>query len=65
MTARASWWDRLNRKLVPYIGPPPLGPYNQAAEVHDKPCPLCGRQMAGHQFEHRDGRPTLMRCPTA
>ena len=27
MIAKAPWWDRLNRLLLPYIGPPPLGPY--------------------------------------
>jgi hypothetical protein len=63
MTARVPWWDRLNNRLRPYIGPPPLGPYDQAPEVHVKPCPLCGAAMAGHGFEHRVGKPTLMHCP--
>ncbi len=63
MSNTISWWDRLNNRLRPYIGPPPLGPYGQEPEVHDKGCPLCGKAMAGHEFEHRAGKPTLMRCP--
>jgi hypothetical protein len=63
MTSKAPWWERLNSALIPRIGPPPLGPYNQPPEVHTKPCPVCGQPMAGHTFEHRGNKPTLMHCP--
>lgn len=65
MSTKSPWWDRLNSLLRPHIGPPPLGPYNQPPAIHDKPCPLCGKPMAGHEFEHRgNNQPTLMHCPS-
>ncbi len=29
MKDRTPWWDRLNNLLLPYIGPPELGPYDE------------------------------------
>ena len=64
MTVRLPWWDRLNNLLRPYIGPPPLGPYDQAPEVHPTGCPICGMPMAEHVVERTDNRPTRLHCPT-
>lgn len=66
MTAKAAWWDRLNRTLFPYIGPPPLGPYGEAElpSTRAKPCPLCGHPMSEHEIERRENRPTSIHCPT-
>lgn len=64
MTAKKQpWWDRLNGALIPYLGPPPLGPYETEPAVHDKPCPLCGHAMPEHDMERTPGRPTRMHCP--
>jgi hypothetical protein len=65
MSKRVSWWDRLNGALVPYIGPPPLGPYNEAPlpATGPKPCPMCGMPMTDHDIERREGRPTQIHCP--
>lgn len=63
---KRAWWDRLNRFLFPYIGPPPLGPYNEEPlpPVEDKACPLCGKPMAEHSFERsQDHTATRMHCP--
>lgn len=67
MTKKGPWWDRLNRTLFPYIGPPPLGPYNQAPlpPTAGKPCPMCGMPMSDHEVERRDGRPTQLHCPVS
>ncbi|MCS5733993.1 hypothetical protein [Herbiconiux daphne] len=58
--------DRLNRRLLPWIGPPPLGPYD--VEVPTPPaarvCPLCGRPMDEHEID-RSGERTQLYCPTA
>jgi hypothetical protein len=62
------WWMRLNAMLFPYLGPPPLGPYNEAPlpPTAEKACPLCGQPMGLHTFERNDDqRPTLMRCPAS
>jgi hypothetical protein len=61
------WWDRLNRMLMPYIGPPELGPYDQAplAPTGPKPCPLCGEPMTAHEIERSGGNTaTRIHCPT-
>jgi hypothetical protein len=65
MTVKAPWWDRLNRALLPYIGPPPLGPYNEAPlpSTQAKACPLCGRAMSEHDVERRANFPTQLHCP--
>lgn len=66
MTDRQPWWDRLNRKLFPYLGPPPLGPYNEEPlpPTGPKPCPLCGQAMDLHEFERTAGNvATRLYCP--
>lgn len=65
MAAKRPWWDRLNRTLLPYIGPPPLGPYNETPlpPTEAKPCPMCGVAMSDHEIERRDNRPTKIHCP--
>ena len=65
MVAKAPWWDRLNRRLLPYLGPPPLGPYDEEPlpPTQAKACPLCGQAMADHDVERRADRPTQLHCP--
>ena len=66
MVAKVPWWDRLNRRLLPYLGPPPLGPYDEEPlpPTQAKACPLCGRAMADHDVERRADRPTQLHCPS-
>lgn len=55
--------DRLNAKLLPYIGPPPLGPYDdEPVAVAPPACPLCGKPMAEHEID-RSGERTQLHCP--
>lgn len=65
MVAKRPWWDQLNRRLLPYIGPPPLGPYNEEPlpPIQAKACPICGNLMADHDGERRTDRPTQLHCP--
>ena len=61
------FFNRLNRRLFPYLGPPPLGPYDQPepAPASVRACPLCGAPMSEHEFD-RSGeqtRATRMYCP--
>jgi len=64
---RVPWWDRLNFALYPYLGPPKLGPYDQAPlpDARLKPCPLCGVAMSEHDLDRGEGRPTYLRCPSS
>lgn len=57
--------ERLNAKLRPYIGAPPLGPYNEAPlpPSRTQACPICGVAMSEHEIERREGRPTKVHCP--
>jgi hypothetical protein len=67
-TARPSGFQRafdaLNAKLFPWLGPPPLGPYDQEPErpVAHQLCPLCGQAMALHEID-RSGERTQLYCP--
>lgn len=66
MREKLPWWDRLNGMLMPYIGPPELGPYGQAppAPTGPKPCPVCGAPMDEHEIERSGGNtPTRLHCP--
>lgn len=55
----------LNNTLRPYIGPPPLGPYNEEPlpPASASACPLCGRLMSEHIVD-RSGERTQLYCPT-
>ena len=48
---RATDW--LNDKLMPYIGPPALGPYDAESSepASSKPCPICLHPMKEHRAE--------------
>ncbi|HEY4225011.1 MAG TPA: hypothetical protein VGM70_04300 [Pseudolysinimonas sp.] len=70
MSERTKWWDRLNRGLLPYIGPPPLGPGPQGERPVDAAagvprCPLCGEPMSAHEIERTAdwSTPTRLHCP--
>lgn len=59
----AGFINRLNARLLPYIGPPPLGPYDDAPAPSRPPaCPLCGVAMAEHEIDRSFER-TQLRCP--
>jgi hypothetical protein len=59
----AGFIDRLNARLLPYIGPPPLGPYDEAPVPAKPPaCPLCGAAMSEHDID-RSGERTQLHCP--
>ena len=57
------FFNKLNRVLFPWLGPPPLGPYDEPV-VETKPalCPLCGQPMADHEID-RSGVKTQLYCP--
>ena len=59
---RASDW--LDGKLMPALGPPPLGPYSDTPtqDPLDATCPLCGSPMRDHEVEH-DGHHSYLHCP--
>jgi hypothetical protein len=66
--SKQPWWDRLNRMLMPYIGPPALGPYDEPPlpPTGPKPCPICGQRMDEHEIERGEGRTaTRILCPVA
>lgn len=58
---RAAEW--LDAKLLPVLGPPPLGPYDQEAPRTDAAtCPLCTRRIDEHTIERDHGHAFLV-CP--
>jgi hypothetical protein len=54
----------LDSRLLPILGPPPIGPFDEA----DAPtpaiavCPLCGIRMSLHRVE-REGAHAYLHCP--
>lgn len=55
----------LNGRLLPVIGPPPLGPYDDEVPALQRPvarCPLCGAPMTERDID-RSGERTMLRCP--
>lgn len=65
---RAGFAGWLNRTLLPWIGPPPLGPYTDVPEAEvlaaqqQAVCPLCGALMSLHEID-RSGERTQVRHP--
>jgi hypothetical protein len=60
-----SLYQRFNDRLFPWLGPPPLGPYDQPEPpaVATRACPLCGAAMSEHEVD-RSGERTQLYCPT-
>lgn len=59
----AGFIERLNARLLPYIGPPPLGPYDEEpVAARPAACPLCGAPMSEHDIDRSFER-TQLRCP--
>lgn len=60
---KEGFFNKLNRVLFPWLGPPPLGPYDEPAPATTPPlCPLCGKPMADHEID-RSGIKTQLYCP--
>lgn len=65
---RGSLTAWLNRTLLPWIGPPPLGPYTDVpdavvrAEKAQSVCPICGELMNRHTID-RSGERTMIDHP--
>jgi len=65
---RGNWAAWINRTLLPWIGPPPVGPYPVIveAEVEERKkaavCPICGQLMSRHEVD-RTGERTQIRHP--
>ena len=64
--------SRLNRTLLPWIGPPPLGPYTtetadqKQAERAEATCPMCGELMSRHEIDRSGERTQIYHpAPTA
>ncbi len=66
---KRSWWDRLNVKLYPYLGPAQLGVAGEAAPPvtrADRGCPLCGQPMSRHVIDRPGGNVAhRLHCPVA
>lgn len=66
---RGKWTAWINRTLLPWIGPPPMGPYPVIveAEVAERKahsvCPICGALMSLHEVD-RSGERTQIFHPT-
>lgn len=54
----------LDGRLLPWLGPPPLGPYDEPEPpaVAVRACPMCGRPMSEHEYGQVGQRVTV-RCP--
>jgi hypothetical protein len=58
---RAAEW--LDAKLLPVLGPPPLGPYGaEAPRTEAAVCPLCGSRIDQHARQRDHGHAYLL-CP--
>lgn len=58
------FYNWANAKMLPYIGPPPLGPYGEEPlpPTSGSNCPLCGHLMSEHEID-RTGPRTQLHCP--
>lgn len=59
------FFDRVDRALLPALGPPPISEAgeDQGVPREQRACPLCGHPMFEHVIDH--SRPnTVFECPT-
>ena len=59
MTHMAEWIDG---KLLPTLGPPPIGPYDEEPERTTASCPICVHPMSEHTID-RSTSNTVLHCP--
>ena len=60
---RIGFIDWLNRKLVPVMGPPPMGPDETVVrQIGEAVCPVCGQPMSDHTID-RSTVETILNCP--
>lgn len=57
-------FDWLNRKLLPVMGPPPLGPWEASDGQEVGVCPVCGHELREHTLDSSTDNPVLS-CPVA
>lgn len=55
-------FDWLNRKLLPVIGPPPLGPWEPDDALEARVCPVCGHEFGEHTLDSSTDNP-ILNCP--
>ncbi len=65
---RGRWAKRLDRSLLPFLGPAQIGaghPEEPYRVPTDAACPICGTPMAGHEIIRAADQthPTRLRCP--
>ena len=56
-------FDWLDRKLLPVIGPPPLGPWEASDRQEVHVCPVCGHELREHTLSSTDN--PVLNCPVA
>jgi hypothetical protein len=61
---RIPWHGRLDRLLLPILGPAQVGPYDtpRPAAADVTLCPACGSLMTGHEREYVGGKARVY-CP--
>lgn len=57
-------FDWLDRKLLPFIGPPPLGPWEENDTQEVRVCPICGHEFSEHTLDSSTDNP-ILNCPVA
>jgi hypothetical protein len=67
-TRMFGWAKRMDRGLMPYMGPAALGaghPEEPYRRPDNPPCPVCGRPMNDHVIERTANQTTATRliCP--
>ena len=65
-TGPGGWTARLNARLFPILGPPPVGLSGSdllpAAPAPVRGCPVCAQPMDQHEID-RTGERTRLHCP--
>ncbi|MEO6505147.1 MAG: hypothetical protein ABIW36_11270 [Terrimesophilobacter sp.] len=56
------FFERMNRRLKPALGPAMIGPFDSNRTRRIGPCPLCGEKMSSHAIEHTESD-TILHCP--
>ena len=58
------FFERMNGRLKPALGPAMIGPLDGNRTIPAGPCPVCGEKMSEHAIEHTESD-TILHCPAA
>lgn len=61
----ARFFEWVDDRLIPVLGPPAVGPYGVDAVTAERLCTVCGHALSEHAFDRSSKHDHFMYCPVS